>query len=41
MNRKILQCCGINQYTQTEVTANRPDIRIKNKTKQKERKHAY
>ena len=27
----MLQCCGIKQYTQTEVTANRPDIVIKNK----------
>ena len=25
------QCCGIKQYTQREVTANRPDIIIKNK----------
>jgi hypothetical protein len=27
----MLQCCGIKQYTQTKVTANRPDIIIKNK----------
>jgi len=25
------QCCGIKQYTDREVTANRPDIIIKNK----------
>ena len=25
------QCCGIKQYTQTEVTENRPDTIIKNK----------
>jgi hypothetical protein len=31
MDRKILQCCGIKQYTQTVVRANRPDMRIKNK----------
>jgi hypothetical protein len=36
MNRKILHCCGIKQYTQTEVTANRPDMRIK---KEKENMH--
>jgi hypothetical protein len=31
MNWKILQCCGIKQYTHTGVRANRPDMRIKNK----------
>jgi hypothetical protein len=31
MNRKTLECCGIKQYTDREVTANRPDIIIKNK----------
>jgi len=33
MKREMSQCCGIQQYTQTdrEVTANRPDIIIKNK----------
>jgi len=35
MNRKTLQYWGIKQYTQTEVTANRPDMRIKNKEKKK------
>jgi len=30
MNRKLLEYCGIKQYTQTEVTAKRPDIIIKN-----------
>ena len=30
MKREMSQCCGIDQYTQT-VTANRPDIIIKNK----------
>ena len=31
MNGKVLQCCGIRQYTDREVAANRPDIAIKNK----------
>ena len=32
VKREMLQCCGIKQYIQTrEVTANRPDIIIKNK----------
>jgi hypothetical protein len=33
VNRNVSQCCGIKQYTQTDthVTANRPDIIIKNK----------
>jgi hypothetical protein len=31
MNRKMLQCYGIEQYTDTEVTANRTYIIIKNK----------
>ena len=31
MEREMSQCCGIKQCTQTEVTANRPDIIIKNK----------
>jgi len=36
MKREMSRCCGIKQYTQTEnLTANRPDIRTKNKTKQK------
>jgi len=30
MNREMSQCRGIEQYTQTEVTTNRPDIIIKN-----------
>ena len=34
MKREMSQCCGIKQYTDKEVTANRPDIIIKN-TKQK------
>jgi hypothetical protein len=37
MKREMSLCCGIKQYTQTEeLTANRPDIIIKNKN----RKHA-
>jgi hypothetical protein len=31
MKREMSQCCGIKQYTDREVTANRPDIIIKNK----------
>jgi len=31
VKRKMLQCCGIKQYIDREVTANRPDIIIKNK----------
>ena len=31
MKREMLQCCGIKQYTHREVTANRPDITIKNR----------
>jgi hypothetical protein len=31
VNIQILQCYGIKGYTDTEVTANRPDIIIKNK----------
>jgi len=31
MKREMSQCFGIKQYTQTEVTANRPGIIIKNK----------
>jgi len=31
VKREMLQCCGIKQYIQREVTANRPDIIIKNK----------
>jgi hypothetical protein len=31
MKRKMSLCCGIKQYTDREVTANRPDIIIKNK----------
>ena len=34
MKREMSQCCGIKQYTDREVTANRPDIIIKN-TKEK------
>jgi hypothetical protein len=30
MNRKILQCGGITQYTHKEVTENKPDMIIKN-----------
>jgi len=33
MKRELSQCCGIN--TDREVTANRPDIIIKNKKKEK------
>jgi hypothetical protein len=29
MKREMSQCCGIKQSTQTEITANRPDIIIK------------
>jgi len=31
MKREMSQRCGVKQYTQTEVTPNRPDIKIKNK----------
>jgi len=31
MKREMSLCCGIKQYTDREVTANRPDIIIKNK----------
>jgi hypothetical protein len=31
MKREMSQCCGIKQYTDREVTANRPYIIIKNK----------
>jgi len=31
MKREMSKCCGIKQCTETEVTANRPDIIIKNK----------
>jgi len=31
MKREMSQCCGIKEYTETEVTANRLDITIKNK----------
>jgi len=31
MKREMSRCCGIKQYTDREVTANRPDIIIKNK----------
>jgi hypothetical protein len=31
MMMEMSQCCGIKQYTQTEVTANGPDIIIKDK----------
>jgi hypothetical protein len=34
MMREMSQCFGIQQYTQTEVTTNRPDIIIKD-TKEK------
>jgi len=34
MKREMSLCCGIKQYTDREVTANRPDIIIKN-TKEK------
>ena len=30
MKREMSQCCVIKQYTDREVTANRPDIIIKN-----------
>jgi len=29
MKREMSQCCGIKQYTDRELTANRPDIIIK------------
>jgi hypothetical protein len=35
MKREMSQYCGIKQYTQTEFTANRKDIIIKNKRKKK------
>jgi hypothetical protein len=38
VKREMSQCCGIKQYTDREVTANRPDIIIKNKKKEK---HAH
>jgi len=31
MKMEMSQCCGIKQYTEREVTENRPDIIIKNK----------
>ena len=31
VKREMSQCCGIKQYTDREVRANRPDIIIKNK----------
>jgi len=33
MNREMSQCCGIAVHTDREVTANRPDITIKNNKK--------
>jgi hypothetical protein len=38
-NVKILECYGIKQYTDREVTANRSDIIIKKK--ERDRKCAY
>ena len=31
MKKEMSECCGIKQYTQTEVTPNRADIIIENK----------
>ena len=34
MKKEMLQRCGIKQHTDREVTANRPDIIIKNKKRE-------
>jgi hypothetical protein len=36
MKREMSQCCGIKQYTDRDVTANRTDIVIKKRERERE-----